>query len=151
MLLGTFDAGGEGGHRAGRGVFYRLRGNTLTISFGGFERVYFILRVIALDRESEDLLGELVAQIVDRQILVDQLPALRHPLAFRIFSNYLTFYMTTADNDDEERSLRIELMKTQIDKFRQEMRWEPYKAFAAIIAGTAAMAGIILGVAHLMR
>jgi len=63
-----------------------------------------------------------------------------------------------ADDDDEERRLRIELMQTQIDNNRlnmkrieQEMRWEPYKAFATIIAGVAAMAGVILAVAHFIR
>ncbi len=66
--------------------------------------------------------------------------------------------MTAADDADEERSLRIELMVVQIDKTRldmkrieQEMRWEPYKAFATIMAGVAAIAGIIVGVAHLIR
>jgi hypothetical protein len=61
-------------------------------------------------------------------------------------------------DDDEERDLRIELMKAQIDhtrldmvKLQREMRWEPYKAFAAIIAGVAAMCGVILAVAHYIR
>lgn len=60
--------------------------------------------------------------------------------------------------DDEERQLRIDLMKTQIDKnrldldrVRQEMRWEPWKALAGIIVAVAAMAGIILGVAHVIH
>jgi hypothetical protein len=59
---------------------------------------------------------------------------------------------------DAERELRIDLMKTQIDqgrvnidKMRQEMRWEPYKALAAIVAAAAAISGIILGVAHLLH
>jgi hypothetical protein len=58
---------------------------------------------------------------------------------------------------DEERQLRIELMATQIDKnrldidrVRQEMRWEPWKALAGILVAVAAMAGVILGVAHLL-
>jgi hypothetical protein len=61
-------------------------------------------------------------------------------------------------NDDEERELRIELMKTQIDKGRldmkrieQEMRWEPWRAFAAFATGVAAVSGIILAVAHLLH
>lgn len=56
--------------------------------------------------------------------------------------------------DDEERQLRIELMKAQIDhtrvdmaKLEREMRWEPWKALAALLAGTAAMAGAILALA----
>jgi hypothetical protein len=59
---------------------------------------------------------------------------------------------------DEERELRIELMKTQIDKgrldidrVRQEMRWEPWKALATLIAAVAATSGVIVGVAHLIQ
>ena len=59
---------------------------------------------------------------------------------------------------DREQQLRIELMTVQIDKTRfdmkrieQEIRWEPWKALAGIGASVAAMAGIILGVAHLIR
>lgn len=61
-------------------------------------------------------------------------------------------------SDDEERQLRIELMETQIDKnrldlvrLRQEMRWEPWKALAAIIAASAAMVGVILALAHVIH
>jgi hypothetical protein len=57
-------------------------------------------------------------------------------------------------DEDEERQLRIELMKAQIDhtrvdmaKLQREMRWEPWKAMAALLAGTAAMAGAILALA----
>lgn len=61
--------------------------------------------------------------------------------------------MTEQDEhlDIEEQNLRIELMTTQIDKFRQEMRWQPFVALATIMAGIAAVAGIILAVAHLIR
>ena len=63
--------------------------------------------------------------------------------------------------DDEKRELEIELMKAQIDhtrlnmeKLRQDLGWEPWKAFAAILGsllvGTAAMAGVILTVAHFL-
>lgn len=45
-------------------------------------------------------------------------------------------------------------MKAQIDntrlnmeKLRQDLRWEPWKALAAMVAGTAAMAGAILALA----
>lgn len=61
-------------------------------------------------------------------------------------------------SEDEERQLRIELMETQIDKNRldmkrieQEMRWEPWKALAAIIAASAAMVGVILALAHVIH
>ena len=58
-------------------------------------------------------------------------------------------------DDEVERQLRIELMQSQIDhnrvnleRLRQEMRWEPWKALAGILAGVAAMAAVILAVAH---
>lgn len=67
--------------------------------------------------------------------------------------------------DEDKRELELALMNAQIEKlnierdklsaeaerFRQEMRWEPYKAFAAILAGVAAMGGVILAVAHFIR
>ena len=67
--------------------------------------------------------------------------------------------------DEQEQALRIELMMVQIDKdrldierirqdierSRQEMRWEPYKAVAVILAGAAAMTGVILAVAHIIH
>jgi hypothetical protein len=66
--------------------------------------------------------------------------------------------MIIGGDQDEERALRIELMKTQIDKnrldldrVRQEMRWEPWKALAGIAVATAAMAGLMLAVARLMQ
>lgn len=61
--------------------------------------------------------------------------------------------MLTAD-DREERDLRIELMKAQIDhtrvdmaKLAREMRWEPYKAIAVLLGATAAWGGAILALA----
>jgi hypothetical protein len=57
--------------------------------------------------------------------------------------------------DDEKRELEIELMALQVDKtrldidrVRQEMRWEPWKALAGIIAGVAAVAAIIIALSH---
>jgi uncharacterized membrane protein YccC len=38
-------------------------------------------------------------------------------------------------------------MKTQIDLFREQMRWEPWKALAAIIGSAAAMMGATLALA----
>ena len=62
-----------------------------------------------------------------------------------------------SDIDKREQLLRMELMQVQIyheridiEKIRKEMRWEVPKAIAAIAVGVAAMAGIILGVAHLL-
>lgn len=64
--------------------------------------------------------------------------------------------MTAAD--EEEQQLRIEMMETQIDnnrvnieRLRQEMKWEPLKALATILGGVAAMAGVILAVAHFIK
>ena len=60
--------------------------------------------------------------------------------------------------DDEKRALEIELMTVQIDRNRldmkrieQEMRWEPWKALAAIIAASAAMVGVILALSHFIH
>lgn len=38
-----------------------------------------------------------------------------------------------------------------IQRVRQEMRWEPWKALATIIVGIVAVAGLILGVAHIIH
>jgi hypothetical protein len=65
---------------------------------------------------------------------------------------------------DDENELRIELMNAQIEtlraereklqieteRFRQEMRWEPWKALAALIVASSAMLGVILTVAHFL-
>jgi hypothetical protein len=56
-----------------------------------------------------------------------------------------------SDRDLAEQELGIELMTTQIDKFRQEVRGLPFVALAAILVAVAAVAGIILGVAHLIH
>lgn len=55
--------------------------------------------------------------------------------------------MTAAD-DDEERSLRIELMAADIENKRADTdykrtlrRWEPWKVIIAATAATAALAG----------
>jgi hypothetical protein len=57
-------------------------------------------------------------------------------------------------DDDEERQLRIELMKAQIDhtridmaKLQREMRWEPWKALAALTGASAAMTGAVIALA----
>ena len=50
-----------------------------------------------------------------------------------------------AMTDDEERDLRIELMKTQVQRMRQEMRWEVYKAMAAILGAAAAIGATSVG------
>jgi hypothetical protein len=44
-----------------------------------------------------------------------------------------------------------EKLQTETDRFRQEMRWEPWKAFATILGGIlvgiAAMAGAVIALA----
>jgi hypothetical protein len=62
------------------------------------------------------------------------------------------------ERDQEEQDLRIALLELQmtkteydINRVRQEMRWEPYKAIAAILVGIVAAAGLILGVAHIIH
>jgi hypothetical protein len=42
-------------------------------------------------------------------------------------------------------------MTTQIEKLRQEIKWQPWIAIAGILAAVAAMAGVIIGVAHLIH
>lgn len=49
--------------------------------------------------------------------------------------------------------MTVQIDKTRLDmqRVQQELRWEPWKALAGIAAAVAAMAGIILGVAHLIH
>ena len=60
--------------------------------------------------------------------------------------------------NDEDKRLRSELMKMQIDherldieRIRQQMRWEPWKALAAMAAAVAAMTAAILGLSHFIH
>lgn len=46
---------------------------------------------------------------------------------------------------------QIDNNRVNIERLRQEMRWEPLKALATILGGTAAMAGVILAVAHFIK
>jgi hypothetical protein len=46
---------------------------------------------------------------------------------------------------------QIDKNRLDIERVRQEMRWETYKAIAAIVVASVAFAGIILGVAHVIR
>jgi len=59
---------------------------------------------------------------------------------------------------DERQALEDKLLMAQIDKtnldmarLRQEMWWAPWIALAGILTGVAAMAGIILAVAHVIH
>ena len=66
--------------------------------------------------------------------------------------------MAKLEDDERIRQLRIRLMELEIDKtrldidrIRRELWWSPWIALASILTGTAAMAGIILGVAHIIH
>jgi hypothetical protein len=43
--------------------------------------------------------------------------------------------------------MRIELMKTQIDLYRTQQRWEVFKALAAILGAAVALMGFTLALA----
>jgi hypothetical protein len=47
-------------------------------------------------------------------------------------------------SDDDERDLRVNLMQTQIELYKAQLRWEPWKALAAMIAAAAVFAGSVL-------
>jgi hypothetical protein len=60
--------------------------------------------------------------------------------------------------DDERQELKDQLLMVQIDRtrldidrVRQEMRWEPWKALAGILAACAAMVGVILALSHVIH
>ena len=48
--------------------------------------------------------------------------------------------------EEEERELRINLMQTQIELYKAQLRWEPWKAVAALFAASAVFAGSVLAV-----
>jgi hypothetical protein len=52
---------------------------------------------------------------------------------------------------DEEKRLRIELMRTQIDLYTRQARWEALKAVAIFLSTATAMAALILTVAHFIK
>lgn len=56
-----------------------------------------------------------------------------------------------SDDVDDERQLRIELMRTQIDLYRSQHRWEVWKALAAMIAASAVFAGSVIGLSNWLR
>ena len=49
-----------------------------------------------------------------------------------------------SDGADEERELRINLMQTQIELYKAQLRWEPWKALAAMVAAAAVFIGGVL-------
>jgi hypothetical protein len=56
------------------------------------------------------------------------------------------------DAGDRERELRIELMTIQIEHYKQQIRWEPWKAMAiAFGAGAAVMGAAVALVTAVLR
>ncbi len=53
--------------------------------------------------------------------------------------------MSDAAADDEERLLRMELMRADIELKNSRAKWEPWKAMAAAFTAGAAMFGAIFG------
>jgi hypothetical protein len=50
--------------------------------------------------------------------------------------------------EDEERELRANLMQTQIELYKAQLRWEPWKALAAMVAASAVFMGGVLAVSN---
>jgi hypothetical protein len=50
--------------------------------------------------------------------------------------------------DQEEQDIRIDQMTINIEKIRSDLRWEPWKALAAILAAATVMLGAIIGLAN---
>lgn len=48
--------------------------------------------------------------------------------------------------DADERELRIELMKTQIEHLRGQIVWEPWKVVIAAFGAGAALMGVLIAV-----
>ena len=53
-------------------------------------------------------------------------------------------------SDPEERELRINLMQTAIELYMAQLRWELWKAPAAMVAAAAVFGGSVVGVANLL-
>jgi hypothetical protein len=50
--------------------------------------------------------------------------------------------------EDEERELRANLMQTQIELYKAQLRWEPWKALAAMVAAAAVFMGGVLALSN---
>jgi hypothetical protein len=50
--------------------------------------------------------------------------------------------------DDERQELKDNLMLTQFELFKAQVRWEPWKALAAMIAAAAVFAGSVLALSN---
>jgi hypothetical protein len=56
-----------------------------------------------------------------------------------------------SDIPASDEALRIMLMQTQVELYRAQLRWEPWKALAAMVAASAVFAGSVLAVSSLGR
>jgi hypothetical protein len=57
-----------------------------------------------------------------------------------------------SDNtEDAERAIRIKHMQTEIELYKAQLRWEPAKAIAGIIAAGAVFMGGVVAVSSLWR
>lgn len=53
-----------------------------------------------------------------------------------------------AEIGDVEHELRINLMQTQIELYKAQLRWEPWKALAAMVAAAAVMFGTVVALSN---
>lgn len=51
-------------------------------------------------------------------------------------------------SDEDERDLAVNLMQTQIELYKAQLRWEPWKALAAMVAAAAVFLGGVLAVGN---
>ena len=56
----------------------------------------------------------------------------------------------TQDQEDLEHQLRVELMTIQIEHFKTQVRWEPWKAMAIAAGAGAALMGAVIGLLTLI-
>jgi hypothetical protein len=53
--------------------------------------------------------------------------------------------------DDERQELKDNIMQTQFELFKAQLRWEPWKALAAMVAAAAVFMGGVLAVSNWVR
>jgi hypothetical protein len=53
--------------------------------------------------------------------------------------------------DDERQELKDDIMQTQFELFKAQVRWEPWKALAAMVAAAAVFMGAVLAVSNWVR
>jgi hypothetical protein len=67
---------------------------------------------------------------------------------FNLLSLQFCYADGMSDAEDEERALRINLMQTPIELYKAQLRWEPWKALAAMVAASAVFMGGVLAVSN---